>query len=116
MLALEDSIAFMEPKYNTSFESSVNDDYSRHSTRYECKNASFLPPPPTASIKGQSTAVRENRKPGLNNRLHDLSAKIAGPVNGFANKLGCEAFMPTSLDKECDKAARILKSFCGMSW
>ncbi|KAH8736215.1 hypothetical protein BGZ61DRAFT_553985 [Ilyonectria robusta] len=37
---------------------------------------------------------------------------MAGPVNGFANKLGCEAFMPTSLDKECDKAARILKSFC----
>ncbi|KAF4415478.1 hypothetical protein F53441_14627 [Fusarium austroafricanum] len=100
-----------------SFESSAIDDHSKHSTRYECKNASFPPPPLTPSaekvlIQGQSTTVRENRKPGFSNRLHDLSAKIAGPVNGFANKLGCETFMPTSLDKECDKAARILTSFC----
>ncbi|KAM6534364.1 hypothetical protein FALCPG4_004005 [Fusarium falciforme] len=107
----------MDPNYNNSFESAVNDDHSRHSPRSECKNASFLPPPPTSSagrvsVQGQSTAVRENRKPGFRNRLHDLSAKIAGPINGFANKLGCEAFMPTSLDKECDKAARILTSFC----
>lgn len=38
--------------------------------------------------------------------------KIGTPVNKLSNKLGAEAFWPTSLDKESDKAARILRSFC----
>ena len=38
--------------------------------------------------------------------------KVGVPVNKAANKLGAEAFWPTSLDKESDKAARILRSFC----
>ncbi len=38
--------------------------------------------------------------------------KLGAPVNKLSNKLGAEAFWPTSLDKECDKAARILRSFC----
>lgn len=38
--------------------------------------------------------------------------KVGVPVNKATNKLGAEAFWPTSLDKESDKAARILRSFC----
>lgn len=38
--------------------------------------------------------------------------KVGAPVNKLSNKLGAEAFWPTSLDKESDKAARILRSFC----
>ncbi|KAI9677785.1 MAG: hypothetical protein M1822_008097 [Bathelium mastoideum] len=38
--------------------------------------------------------------------------RIGAPVNKLSNKLGAEAFWPTSLDKESDKAARILRSFC----
>lgn len=38
--------------------------------------------------------------------------KLGAPVNRLSNKLGSEAFWPTTLDKESDKAARILKSFC----
>lgn len=38
--------------------------------------------------------------------------KLGKPVNNLTNKIGSEAFWPTSLDKECEKAARILKSFC----
>ena len=38
--------------------------------------------------------------------------KVGVPVNKLSNKLGAEAFWPTSLDKESDKAARILRSFC----
>jgi lipid-binding SYLF domain-containing protein len=38
--------------------------------------------------------------------------KVGEPVNKATNKLGAEAFWPTSLDKEADKAARILRSFC----
>ncbi|KAF2758730.1 DUF500-domain-containing protein [Pseudovirgaria hyperparasitica] len=38
--------------------------------------------------------------------------KLGAPVNRLSNKLGSEAFWPTTLDKESDKAARILRSFC----
>ncbi|KIN08119.1 hypothetical protein OIDMADRAFT_85057, partial [Oidiodendron maius Zn] len=38
--------------------------------------------------------------------------RLGGPVNRLSNKLGCEAFCPMALGHECDKAARILKSFC----
>ncbi|KAH8888159.1 hypothetical protein GQ53DRAFT_614227, partial [Thozetella sp. PMI_491] len=38
--------------------------------------------------------------------------KAAKPFNTLANKMGSETFLPTTMDKECDKAARILKSFC----
>jgi lipid-binding SYLF domain-containing protein len=40
--------------------------------------------------------------------------KLGAPVNKFTNKIGSEAFWPTTLDHESDKAARILKSFCSM--
>ncbi|KAL2177355.1 uncharacterized protein P884DRAFT_259584 [Thermothelomyces heterothallicus CBS 202.75] len=43
---------------------------------------------------------------------HAITSKVAGPVNALANKFGSEGFMPESLDKECEKAARILRSFC----
>lgn len=42
--------------------------------------------------------------------------KLGGPVNKLTNKIGSEAFWPTTLDKESDKAARILKSFCSASF
>ncbi|KAL1617600.1 hypothetical protein SLS56_010923 [Neofusicoccum ribis] len=38
--------------------------------------------------------------------------KLGDPVNRLSNKLGSEAFWPVSIDKESDKAARILTSFC----
>ena len=38
--------------------------------------------------------------------------KLGAPVNRLSNKVGSEAFWPTTLDKESDKAARILKTFC----
>ena len=37
--------------------------------------------------------------------------KLGAPVNKLSNKIGSEAFWPTTLDKESDKAARILRSF-----
>ncbi|KAJ9271144.1 hypothetical protein DTO212C5_2802 [Paecilomyces variotii] len=38
--------------------------------------------------------------------------KLGAPVNRLSNRVGAEAFWPMSLDKESDKAARILRSFC----
>ncbi|MCJ1475439.1 hypothetical protein MMC13_004101 [Lambiella insularis] len=37
--------------------------------------------------------------------------KLGAPVNKLSHKLGSEAFWPTTLDLESDKAARILRSF-----
>ncbi|KHN93961.1 DUF500 domain protein [Metarhizium album ARSEF 1941] len=41
-----------------------------------------------------------------------LLDKLGAPVNRWTNKIGSEAFWPTTLDKETYKAARILRSFC----
>jgi len=45
-------------------------------------------------------------------KVWEWSLKLGGPVNKLTHKLGSEAFFPTTLDKESDKAARILRSFC----
>ncbi|KAF1998601.1 DUF500-domain-containing protein [Amniculicola lignicola CBS 123094] len=45
-------------------------------------------------------------------KLYGWVDKLGPPVNRLSNKLGSEAFWPTTLDIESDKAARILKSFC----
>jgi lipid-binding SYLF domain-containing protein len=50
-------------------------------------------------------------KPGFDKAWKALD-KIGAPVNRLSNRLGSEAFWPTTLDKESDKAARILRSFC----
>ncbi|MCJ1450163.1 hypothetical protein MMC28_000492 [Mycoblastus sanguinarius] len=45
-------------------------------------------------------------------KVYNVVDKLGAPVNKLSNKLGSEAFWPTTLDKESDKAARILRSFC----
>ena len=45
-------------------------------------------------------------------KVYKVVDKLGAPVNRLSNKLGSEAFWPTTLDKESDKAARILRSFC----
>ena len=41
-----------------------------------------------------------------------LFEKLGVPVNKLTNKIGSEAFWPSTLDHESDKCARIVKSFC----
>ncbi|KJX93230.1 DUF500-domain-containing protein [Zymoseptoria brevis] len=55
--------------------------------------------------------VKTGSKKGFDSGWRALD-KLGAPVNKLSNKLGSEAFWPTTLDKESDKAARILKSFC----
>lgn len=45
-------------------------------------------------------------------KLWAAADKLGDPVNKLSNKIGSEAFWPTTLDRESDKAARILRSFC----
>ncbi|KAL3488297.1 hypothetical protein BJX62DRAFT_181175 [Aspergillus germanicus] len=50
-------------------------------------------------------------KKGFDKAWHTLG-KLGDPVNRMSNRVGAEAFWPMSIDKESDKAARILRSFC----
>ncbi|KAB8446234.1 hypothetical protein FH972_025216 [Carpinus fangiana] len=52
-----------------------------------------------------------NSKAGFD-KLWGWADKLGAPVNKLSNKLGSESFWPTTLDKESEKAARILQSFC----
>jgi hypothetical protein len=55
--------------------------------------------------------TKEGSKVGFD-KVYNLVDKLGAPVNRLSNKVGSEAFWPTTLDIESDKAARILKSFC----
>ncbi|KAL7624803.1 hypothetical protein AAE478_004017 [Parahypoxylon ruwenzoriense] len=86
----------------------------------------FAPPAPSPSIPTQGTALHHQQqnlstigsesppppKPGFGRKLYEWGIKAGAPINKLTNMLGSEAFWPTSMDKECDKAARILRSFC----
>jgi lipid-binding SYLF domain-containing protein len=61
--------------------------------------------------KYSGTAYSKALKPGFD-KAYQVVDKLGPPINRLSNKFGAEAFWPTSLDKESDKAARILRSFC----
>jgi lipid-binding SYLF domain-containing protein len=61
--------------------------------------------------KGASnTAYERGLKPGFN-KVYNVVDKLGAPVNRLSNKMGSEAFWPTTMDKESEKAARILRGF-----
>ncbi|TVY41946.1 SH3 domain-containing protein [Lachnellula occidentalis] len=64
-----------------------------------------------ASILPSWDKTKTGSKKGFDAAWQALD-KLGAPVNKLSNKIGSEAFWPTTLDKESDKAARILKSFC----
>lgn len=59
---------------------------------------------------GAWASTKTNSKKGFDKAWKWLD-KLGAPVNRLSNKIGSEAFWPTTLDKESDKAARILRSF-----
>ena len=100
----------------------------RHYQADPAPRPSSLPPrpprgdsPATASGKTTETMWEKTKKysgtaysktkPGFDAAWKALD-KLGAPVNRLSNKLGSEAFWPTTMDKESDKAARILRSFC----
>ncbi|KAF4981376.1 hypothetical protein FZEAL_2806 [Fusarium zealandicum] len=56
--------------------------------------------------------TEEHKKVGWGERFSQLGIKAAAPINSLAHKLGSQSFLPETLDKECDKAASILRTFC----
>lgn len=73
-------------------------------------------PPKWGFHRPNHDTADDGEKKKKTNRLSALGEafanKVAGPVNAMANKFGSEGFLPESLDKECEKAARILRGFC----
>ena len=55
--------------------------------------------------------ARPGAKAGFD-KAYSVVDKLGPHVNKLSNKIGAEAFWPTTLDKEANKAARILRSFC----
>lgn len=55
--------------------------------------------------------TQRNSKKGFDKTWQTLD-KLGDPVNRLSYRLGAEAFWPMTLDKECEKAARIMRSFC----
>lgn len=51
------------------------------------------------------------KKSSAGERFHKISSKAGSPLNKAANLIGAEGWWPTTMDKECSKAARILHSF-----
>lgn len=105
---------------------------------YDPAHQQFPPPPmaegiydhdpvPPQGATQQHTAAGQAHPPGgaeqhaggkssrWSDRLSGWGVKAAAPLNMLANKMGSESFLPTTMDKECEKAARILKSFCSKS-
>lgn len=66
-----------------------------------------------ADSPGDNLPRGEGHHKGFSERVHQLGSKAAEPINALANKVGSRAFLPSSMDKECQKAAEILLSFCG---
>ncbi|KAH2274002.1 hypothetical protein KXW02_009681 [Aspergillus fumigatus] len=74
------------------------------------------PSSPSSSSLGTKKSLTQNKawiygKKGFD-KAWDALDKVGAPVNRLSNKLGSEAFWPMTLDKESEKAARILRSFC----
>lgn len=66
-------------------------------------------------VGGDNQGFVDSSKPTFKERLYQWSTKAGVPINKLTNRLGSEAFWPSTMEIECDKAARILKSFCSAS-
>ncbi|KAF4471666.1 hypothetical protein FALBO_1401, partial [Fusarium albosuccineum] len=96
--------------------------------QYDPTHPSFAPPPTNEPAKPNVPAHEEasgsgnvstfvppeeqHKKHGWSEKFSQLGIKAAAPINSLAHKLGSQSFLPETLEKECDKAATILKSFC----
>ncbi|KAK0627782.1 hypothetical protein B0T14DRAFT_423969 [Immersiella caudata] len=81
--------------------------------RSKTNNNTTQPPTTTAARRTTPLALDKVFGWGAGSRI-SISTNTAPSSNNFAPlpRYGRETYWPTTLDRECDKAARILKSFC----
>lgn len=70
---------------------------------------------PSSAAPGAVAADGKKPHRSWGDRLAQMGSKAAIPINALANKMGSQSFLPTTMDRECEKAAQILKSFCSTS-
>jgi lipid-binding SYLF domain-containing protein len=83
------------------------------------ENPGEAPKPPSraASMSAAAPAPSAGLGPApagpskLSSRFHKATSAAGWPLNKAANLIGAEGWWPTSMEKECNKAARILHSF-----
>ncbi|KAH6889773.1 hypothetical protein B0T10DRAFT_40318 [Thelonectria olida] len=97
--------------YSASNRSLENVDPLKQPLQNPPTYAEFFQQTPPAEQQQQQQQQRAAVKPTIGERFHKLSSKAGWPLNKAANVIGAEGWWPTSMDKECNKAARILHSF-----
>lgn len=65
-----------------------------------------------SEIKDESHQVDQKKSSRGGRRLGDIAA---APFNGLAHMLGGQSFLPMTMEKECEKASKVLQTFCSMS-
>ncbi|KAK4462639.1 hypothetical protein QBC42DRAFT_224498 [Cladorrhinum samala] len=76
-----------------------------------------FPPTHDAHQDGSDDAKKKHKlkdsfRGYYNKAAESLTTHVGPAVNAMARKTGAEGFIAESLDKECEKAARILRAFC----
>ncbi|KAK2594178.1 hypothetical protein QQS21_008117 [Conoideocrella luteorostrata] len=62
-----------------------------------------------------SASTSPQKPSSFGQKFHSFTTKAGWPLNKAANVIGAEGWWPTSLQKECSKAARILHSFTSLA-
>ena len=115
----------VQPQYEFPPPPTGDPPHQQHTQQYQPTTwtPQYDGPPVMTPANGQATdtthhgnlsawdKTRNTSKAGFD-KLWNGFEKLGVPVNKLTNKIGSEAFWPQSLDKESDKCARILKSFC----
>jgi hypothetical protein len=82
------------------------DNYTSSSPNPQYQQQNQQPPPQHHDHDG------EGHKSGWSERFAHIGSMAAAPINNLAHKFGSQSFLPETLDRECDKAALIIKTFC----
>lgn len=90
--------------------------YSTNEPVDPLKQAGQAPPTYTVESDYQEPTPEQqpqdvSSKQAKGHHFHRISSKAGWPLNKAANLIGAEGWWPTTMDKECNKAARILHSF-----
>lgn len=76
--------------------------------------SAFAPTQPTPHQPPPPDIDGAPKKAGWGHRISMFGSRAAAPLNMLANKMGAETFLPSTMEKEVEKAARILMAFCSM--
>ncbi|GJN76483.1 hypothetical protein VFPFJ_09196 [Purpureocillium lilacinum] len=89
------------PAYTPSQRPTPSSTFNANTDHFQAGNAGPAPAP-------------AKQPSAFNRKFHSITSKAGWPLNKAANVIGAEGWWPTSMEKECSKAARILHSFTSL--